>query len=231
MRAPTIRSFICALAVVLALATEVRAAPCAGFVDVDTTSSFCSNVEWLKNRGITIGCSSLTLYCPSDLVSRLSMAVFLQRLGNALTPTRWSGYNSGSSLDLEASPVVCPSGIYTVPAFPQTAHGWGLVHAWPTLGFAMDATVEIVSRPNTSAAWTLASPIAASWSAPGNDTRKEGVVLLPPQPLAAGSTMQWGLRVSRTSGSGTAGDVAGWNCQLLVEFENRISASSPFDEE
>ena len=62
------------------------ALPCVGFTDVEDTSSFCPNVEWLKNRAITLGCTSTTTYCPSDPVTRLSMAVFMNRLGKALTP-------------------------------------------------------------------------------------------------------------------------------------------------
>jgi hypothetical protein len=57
------------------------AAPCAGFTDVDTSSAFCASVAWIKNRGITQGCTAPTLYCPSDYVTRLQMAAFLYRLG------------------------------------------------------------------------------------------------------------------------------------------------------
>lgn len=56
------------------------AAPCAGFTDVDTSSPFCANVAWMKNRGITLGCTA-TLYCPDEFVTRLQMAAFLYRLG------------------------------------------------------------------------------------------------------------------------------------------------------
>jgi hypothetical protein len=69
-----------------AVAGNAHALPCAGFTDVDSTSPFCPNVEWLKNRAVTTGCTSATLYCPTDPVSRLSMAVFMNRLGKALSP-------------------------------------------------------------------------------------------------------------------------------------------------
>ncbi len=74
---------------VLALATSlsVHAAPCGGFVDVDDTNPamipFCVNVEWIRNRSITIGCDT-NLYCPNESVTRLQMAAFMHRLGNAL---------------------------------------------------------------------------------------------------------------------------------------------------
>ena len=66
-----------ALATVVAfLSFPVLGAPCAGFTDVDDSSSFCVNVEWIKNRGITLGCTA-TQYCPHDYVTRLQMAAFL----------------------------------------------------------------------------------------------------------------------------------------------------------
>ena len=68
------------------LSSTAQAAPCAGFTDVDDTSPFCGNVTWLKNRGITLGCTSTTLFCPSDFVSRLQMAAFMNRLGDSLFP-------------------------------------------------------------------------------------------------------------------------------------------------
>ena len=76
-----------AVALILSLAsTAALAAPCAGFTDVDDTSPFCGNVTWLKNRSITLGCTSTTLFCPGDFVSRLQMAAFMNRLGDSLFP-------------------------------------------------------------------------------------------------------------------------------------------------
>ena len=58
----------------------VIAAPCAGFTDVDDSSGSCVNVEWMKNRGITLGVTP-TLYDPNSPVTRLQMAAFMYRLG------------------------------------------------------------------------------------------------------------------------------------------------------
>lgn len=49
-------------------APHAFAAPCAGFVDVDDTnpnqSGFCSSIEWIYNRGVTVGCTATPLaYC------------------------------------------------------------------------------------------------------------------------------------------------------------------------
>lgn len=60
---------------------SVLAANCDGFTDVDSANStYCSAVTYLKDKGITLGCTG-TQYCPNDYVTRLQMALFLQRMG------------------------------------------------------------------------------------------------------------------------------------------------------
>lgn len=72
------------LALVLGIAsTQVEAAPCAGFVDVDDASPYCPAVSYLRSRGITAGCAA-DLYCPNDAVTRRTIAVFLMRLGQKM---------------------------------------------------------------------------------------------------------------------------------------------------
>ena len=63
------------------VSADVLAAPCAGFVDVDSNSAFCPSVAWVKSRAITLGCIDASHYCPNDPVTRLQMAAFLYRLG------------------------------------------------------------------------------------------------------------------------------------------------------
>ena len=78
-------SLLAALA--LAISMSAQAAPCGGFTDVDGSNPgivpFCASVEWIRNRGVTLGCET-NLYCPSNNVSRLQMAAFLKRLGDVL---------------------------------------------------------------------------------------------------------------------------------------------------
>ena len=71
---------------VLAVSPLAHAAPCGGFTDVDDSNPaivpFCASVDWIKNRGISLGCDQAqTLYCPNATVTRLQMAAFLYRLG------------------------------------------------------------------------------------------------------------------------------------------------------
>ncbi len=85
------------------------AAPCAGFVDVDdSNATYCSAVTYVKNKGITLGCTDASHYCPNADVTRLQMALFLQRAGkgNAVntlvdsTATIGGGGAGGTQLSL-----------------------------------------------------------------------------------------------------------------------------------
>jgi hypothetical protein len=89
------------------------AAPCAGFTDVEDTSGFCTSVAWMKNRGITQGCTS-TAYCPNDFVRRDQMAAFMYRLGfqnaflaggNSFGATAVLGTTDSHALDVVVSGV------------------------------------------------------------------------------------------------------------------------------
>jgi hypothetical protein len=94
-----VRKFLTVLGMaMLCQAGSAIAAPCAGFTDLDSTSQFCDEVTWMKNRGITMGCTA-TQYCPQQDVTRLQMALFMFRLGDALFPStcaagqvmKWNG--------------------------------------------------------------------------------------------------------------------------------------------
>ena len=71
-----------ATACVLALfAQKASAQTCTPFTDVAASDPFCSNIQWMHNRAITLGCTA-TAYCPAQFVRRDQMAAFMNRLGN-----------------------------------------------------------------------------------------------------------------------------------------------------
>ena len=104
------------------VAPAALALPCAGFTDVDSTSAFCPNVEWIKNRGVTTGCTSSTLYCPTDSVSRLAMAAFMNRLGTALTPAMLRVDAAPGPVVLDSTPVVCETADFPATGFPRRVY-------------------------------------------------------------------------------------------------------------
>ena len=213
-----------ALLVACTVATPVAsAAPCEGFTDVLSTNSFCPNVAWLRNREITLGCSSSTLFCPANAVSRLSMAAFLNRLGNVLSPTHASATESAATdIAIDPGQVVCAT---TFLEF----NGGGLINrtvrAEGTIGFGpstgtVDVSVEFVRR--TAGAWQTVSGFTQTSTRTGAGTGS--VSLMGTDQLGSGVTYQYGMRVMRglTSPNGT--DQTGpWRCEIKVALEHYIA--------
>ena len=201
------------------------AAPCAGFTDVDDSSTFCDNVQWIKNRGITLGCEATASYCPDDTVSRLSMAAFMNRLGDALVPVRLGSNATGVNLDIDDGPRVCTTAGHTVAGAPRLAHGVGMVAG--AQGLETDLAVEIVESTDGGTTWLPVSPLHKVTS---RESQSETVsVMLPPRNLAVGASYRYALRLSRVAGSSTTGDAGQWGCSLQVWLENRNPASPPLD--
>jgi hypothetical protein len=213
-----------ALALLGCLATApALAAPCAGFADVDDASVFCPNVDWLKNRAVTLGCTATTLYCPTQLVSRLSMAAFMHRLGLALTPNVLYQEASGATLDLDSPPAtVCATGVLAAATYPRSLKAVAVMTGrFDTPGIV---GLRLVQSTDGGTNWT---PIGTTLASAGGAQRwVTATVLKGDVPLATGTSYRFGLRAERT-GTGT-GDVATWNCQLEAVVASRTAAASPF---
>ena len=227
MRLSLLRSTLCAATLVLGtlLPNVVGAAPCVGFTDVDDTSQFCKNVEWMKNRAITLGCTA-SQYCPNDVVTRIAMAAFLRRLGDALTPIHRDAQTSGNAGNIDVDPVVCPTPDYTVAGAPRKVHGHAVLMTGEAAG-VVDFSARYVESTDGGVSWIPASPNQAT-SADVN-ARPTLNVLLPPRDLVVGTTYRYALRLSRVAGSPTTHDPGTYLCSVRVTFENRNGAASPLD--
>lgn len=200
------------------------AAPCAGFTDVDDANALCPDVDWLKNRAITLGCTSATQYCPNDAVSRLSMAAFLNRLGTALTPEVLYHDASGGALDLDSPPqTVCATSVLPAAAYPRSAHAVSALSA--QVAVAATAGLRIVQSIDGGTTWTPLNAIPGS--AGGSNRWVNATVYKGEIPLVPGTSYQLGLRVERGAGPGT-GDLVAWNCQLEVLVTTRTGTASPY---
>lgn len=209
--------------VFIAASQSSVAAPCAVFTDVDTSSAFCPNVDWLKNRAITLGCTPATQYCPSSVVNRLSMAAFMNRLGVALTPVIVHSEGSGAAFDLDAPGTVCPTTTIAGTAFPRSAHVGAVLTARHSATPAVVA-LRVVQSTNNGATWIPLNAIpstvggSAKWV---NAAAWRGDVALAP-----GVSYQFGLRVERAA-SGGSGDLTNWNCQTKVMVTSRTGTGTP----
>jgi len=217
-------------AVLMGMSLTARAQACAGFTDVLASSSFCPNVEWLKNRGITLGCTSTTLYCPNDPVTRLSMAAFMNRLGKALSPEilfRETG--TGAVAIPAAAPVAvrCDTADATVATYPRTVIVNGSMSgladtnavAWRgSIVYSTDGGTTWIGTGNVN---LRASSAPVQWS----ETNPIGVIDLQP-----GIAYRFAIGILRDDQvGGTTGNFTDYRCLLTASVVNRNGTSSPFD--
>ncbi|HVF64718.1 MAG TPA: hypothetical protein VNE58_12060, partial [Casimicrobiaceae bacterium] len=186
------------------------------FTDVAASDFFCTNTEWMKNRGVTLGCGG-TNYCPANLVTRGEMAAFMNRLGTALTPATTNTEDAPGSVDLDVESFHCVSPVVAAATYPRTAllnaHFSGLTSALAGYGvlirFNTDGNATTFPTPINSFFEVGGSP-GASWSHASTTARLD---------LAAGTTYRFAIRIIRT-GAGT-GDLTDSRCHLVQMLLNR----------
>lgn len=198
-------------------------APCAGFSDVQDTDPFCTAVEWLKNRSITLGCTVST-YCPGNAVTRASMALFLNRLGTALTPRLEFMEAALASVDPDASPSLCSTAQIASTPYPRQAIV-SVAFAGQSAGDLGYAARPMVST-NNGATWIAVtdpasdireSVVGSAWT----NAATSGVYAIP-----AAQSVRFAVGVVRHSG---AADFTQARCQVTASVVNANGLSSPFD--
>lgn len=204
---------------------------CVGFTDVNSVSAFCPNVEWLKNRAITFGCTSTTLYCPADPVIRLSMAAFMNRLGTALTAQKQLVQGTMGALAVASNPPIphfCTTTDFPPATYPRTALVNAIISgladgndvAWRGfLEYSTDGGASWQATPTQTGARAYAA--AGQWSNTAPVTAF---------PMAPGLTYRFSAGLRRDNViAGTTGNFTQSNCQLNAIIVNRNGATSPFD--
>ncbi len=198
------------------------------FSDVPTSAIYHEAVEWLFNRGITLGCSA-GLYCPDDFVTRAQMALFMQRLGTALTPTfltRTDNVGFPTVIDLDSLPNVCATTTNYIPTYPQSVVIHAGVSVEPTVaGDSLNYTVTAIYSLNGGVSWITASPGGSVPAKADNSAQWFPNFGLGFANLSPGLPYRFAARLSRII-DGTA-DIGAMYCRLFVEIGNRNPASSP----
>jgi hypothetical protein len=200
------------------------AGECAGFSDVLDNEIYCLSAQWLRNRGITLGCTA-TQYCPTNNVTRAQMALFMNRLGSALaTDVRHRQAQLANVTLAAAAPgtLLCETANYTTLAFPRTARFTGTLAAQPT---GAPATLQ--------AYWRYTTDSGATWNYVGDwlvdqfptiATAAAGqvataTVLAPPLDLATATTYRFGLFADGAGATPAFGTII---CQIEV----RVASNS-----
>lgn len=216
-KAATLRVLVASIAIA---ASQSAIAQCSGFTDVAPGHAQCPNVDWLRNRAITLGCSSVTLYCPGDPVTRLAMAAFMNRLGNALTPTIAAQQGGGASLALGSPMVVCQS---QTPAagFPRWASVIGVVNTLATA--PVGVSMHVVVSDDGGATWTAATQVPQWLATQGGWSN--GAVQKSAIPLDAGTPYRFAVRLEALPGTTQLGT---WSCQIKTKVASRTGTGVPY---
>jgi hypothetical protein len=191
------------------------------FPDVPDAASYHNAVEWVFNRGVTQGCGN-GLYCPDDPVSRAQMAIFLRRLGIALTPGYLTANQELTGHTLQGA-VDCKTAAYT-PTYPQRAFIDARVGALAPAAGAITIAQRVVystdgggSFNQTSDAWYLPGTAPASQFVHTSSTGSQN--------LDPGTAYIFGMQTQTFNASQATSD--DFNCSLRVTVYNRNPASSP----
>ena len=206
-------------------APMAQAADCVGFTDVvdDGPAGFCPSVEWIKNRSVTSGCTATT-YCPSSPVSRLAMAAFMKRLGDALTPVRLAADLRPGAVDLDGNVVVCQTADLSVTGYPRTAYADAALSASAAADVSFAA--DVVMSTDGGANWTALNATTTNrGSAPAN--QYGSLSDIGSTNLDVGQNVRFGLRLSRGNIVSTV-DLTDSRCQTRVLVYSRTGAASPY---
>ena len=213
-----IRSLLAALTLLL-ISQGAMASSCLGaspFDDIPQNDPICSNAEWLKNRGVTLGCTP-NFYCPLDNVSRAQMALFMNRLAIALVPsTNVTADSSSANIGLDTESFHCVTPTYVVTDFARTillhASFSGLTTAaasyTSTIYYNTTGSSTVFNLP-TNGIFDRAGSTGASWANAGSHSALN---------LDVGTSYRFAIRVARAGGLGNLTEM---RCTLMQTLQPR----------
>ena len=187
-------------------------AQCAGFVDVAGSDTACAGITWIKNRGITLGCAIANSFCPNETVNRMQMALFMNRLGNVMSPVGYGAEASGTTLDLTNPVFICQTSVAPAANYQRTFAG--------EAGFSYVATgtggivVSIVASLDGGPFAKLSGGAHSSISGAGS---RHVSAISQNATVSAGATHQYAIRVAST---GVPIALTSWTCNLQSELHN-----------
>ena len=212
------------LAFVALLPAAARAQNCAGFTDITVFSPFCTNVQWMKNRAVTLGCGDGTTYCPDESVNRLQMAAFMNRVGNLLEPRVY--YIAGTSGVGIPTDLADPSFVCQTPDIPEVAYNRE-VHADGAFSFTSNGPgllqLIVFASFDSGVTWGP-GPVNDGMVTVGmiGGVRGHASLTLERKQIPTNSTgkVRLAIRVVRGTNLTTA-QLTDWACQFQVVVTNR----------
>ena len=195
------------------------------YSDVPNGAFYHDDASWLGDRLITTGCAAGE-YCPNNKVTRGEMASFLKRTGDVFTPTFLDATGPciifcGTTLNLDASPVVCQTADYT-PTYEQQALMMGRTSITAQNGDESYYAYGVYSTDGGTS-WSNFSP---GWSVEAQATAAGQEVAVPYMghtDLTPGMTYNFGVQLVDAEGSdgGAGNEASAYWCGVTVEILNR----------
>ena len=201
---------------------DSSSAACVGLTDVAANASFCPSVQFLKNRAITLGCTSTT-YCPNDPVTRAQMALFMNRLATALEPVFVSASQSSAAAAVNSNGVACQTASVVVGNAPRVATANAMLYH--QAASAQQVTARIVYSTDGGTTWASFSPFYTLASNVAGSYVTQSPVADPKQ-FTVGQLVKFGIR---TGEFGATPNVATAGCNITVRLDNRNGTSFPYD--
>lgn len=190
---------------------------CGGFADVDGSTPFCASVEWMANRTITRGCAP-GVYCGTQPVSRVQMAQFMARLGDALTPVVVRA--GAASMTMATDAIACQTEDLAATPFARSAIVRARFTGRPAEGSAV-LHARLLSSSDGGQGWSHLSVTPGAGEAfgkTGSATLNDvAVAHIPP-----GRSVRFGLAIAGPKGMNVLG-----TCTLFAEVLDRSRGESP----
>lgn len=192
---------------------------CNGFSDVQSSDSFCNATEWLANRGVTLGCVA-GQYCPGQNVTRAQMALFMQRLGDAVVPMTL--HLTGSAFGSSTFDPICTSSAIPPATHIRVATLWS-TSSFYALSGSQQLDISIMMSTDNGSSWQPAPGY------PMYVLAKAAEYILAPE--SAIVTMSPGISYRFGVGYVTNGnDPVVIECEMLLHVQPAKSgATAPFD--
>jgi hypothetical protein len=222
------RWLLCVVAATsIVAAPGAQAFPCTPgtnpFTDIPDGIFYCTNTLWLRNANVTLGCGSGNTYCPDEFVQRSQMALFMNRLAQALIPEVRIETGGPPVGDLDAGASTCRTQVISVP--PGNRRMLSLVLANLSLLTDADADIGLTLQisENGGSFASISTPTMAV-HVPANKWTTASIFASTTIQLTVGSldvdpnqTLEFRVGMSRLAG-GTTGEVTSSRCQLKVDM-------------
>ncbi len=207
-------------------------AACGGFTDVPGAAGYCNAVDWLINRGVTLGClPGPNTYCPNDPVTRAQMALFMQRLGDVISPLSYSdNVQATGALTVDNRPAFC-----TTPDFPgatpaNTNYPRVALLTWSFEGNASDPlTARVWSQTSFDSGGTFANNEVNLKRVQAQAQGWVGTTATVKVAIPAGAAPRFRLRIDREAGTVTTGNFISSRCNIAVMFMSVNGGALPYD--